>query len=246
MAGHSKWANIKHRKSRSDAKKGKLFSKILKEIYSAVRQGGTDPKSNSRLRLALHKARTANVPNETVQRSLKRAEDSNIEMYDVSYEVYGYGGVGIVCCCSTENRNRAASFVRGTLSSKGGTLASPNSVLFNFSRKGLIVLSREGIDFDEIFLLMSERGAEDVLEEENSILVIVPPDQLGFFVEYLIDKGAHLSSFDLTWVPNSEVECSQEHETLNHKIIDSLEAIEDIYEVFSNMKCSSQSDSFLS
>ncbi|RDB31279.1 YebC/PmpR family DNA-binding transcriptional regulator [Candidatus Similichlamydia laticola] len=238
MAGHSKWANIKHRKSRSDAKKGKLFSQILKEIYSSVRQGGNDPKVNGRLRLALHRARAANIPNETIQRSLKRAETSQEEMHEVCYEVYGFGGVGIICSGSTENRNRSASFIRGAVSAKGGTMASPNSVLFNFSQKGVLTLPSQGVDFDALFFLVSEWGAEDVIEEGESIFVLVTPDRLGFFVDQLMGRQVTLSHFELSWIPNCEVVCSPEQEALNDKLIDALDAIDDLDQVVHNMKSS--------
>ncbi|MCB1076168.1 MAG: YebC/PmpR family DNA-binding transcriptional regulator, partial [Simkania sp.] len=133
MAGHSKWANIRYKKERADAKKGKVFSRIAKEIISAVKLGGPDPKANSRLRLAIQRARAENVPNDNIERNIKKAQSAETANYsEFTYELYGFGGVGIICDVMTDNKNRIASEVRIATNKRGGTIATPGAVSFNF------------------------------------------------------------------------------------------------------------------
>ena len=137
MAGHSKWANIKHKKERADSKKGKIFSRITKEIISAVKQGGPDPKSNAKLRLVLQKAKAANLPGENIERNIKKATSQDqADFFEITYELYGHGGVGIIVEAMTDNKNRTASDMRIATNKRGGSVASPGSVAFNFDRKG--------------------------------------------------------------------------------------------------------------
>ena len=162
MAGHSKWANIKHKKGRADALKGKAFSRIAKEIISAVKQGGSDPKSNSRLRLAVQKARAANMPNDNVDRNIKKAGSADqADFAEVTYELYGYNGVGIIVEILTDNKNRTASDIRIATNRRGGTIASPGSVMFNFDRKGVIQVLKKDVSEDDLFMAVTEAGAED-------------------------------------------------------------------------------------
>src|SRR5579872_2991812 len=162
MAGHSKWANIKHRKERSDKKKGKIFSRIMKEIISAVKQGGTDPKSNSKLRVAIQKAKDANIPNENVDRNIKKANSTDTQDFaSMSYELYGYGGVGIIADILTDNKNRISADIQIATKKCGGTIATPGAVAYNFDRKGVIRVPKQGANEDELFLLVSEKGADD-------------------------------------------------------------------------------------
>ena len=144
MAGHSKWANIKHRKGKADAIKGKLFTRVTKEIISAVKQGGSDPKNNPKLRLAIQKARAVNLPNDNIERNIKKASSADqADFSEVAYELYGYGGVGIIALVLTDNKNRAASDMRIATNKRGGTIASPGSVAFNFDRKGVIEILKK-------------------------------------------------------------------------------------------------------
>ena len=161
MAGHSKWANIKHRKGRADAIKGKIFSRIAKEIISAVKVGGgPDPKSNPRLRLALQKARESNVPNEIIDRNIKKASNADQADYqEMTYELYGHGGVGLIIDAMTDNKNRLASEMRIATNKRGGTIASPGAVAFNFDRKGIIQVSKKQATEEELFVAATEAGA---------------------------------------------------------------------------------------
>ena len=146
MAGHSKWANIKHRKERADQKKGKIFSRAVKEIISAVKQGGPDLKSNGKLRIAVEKARDANVPNENIERNIKKASDPNTQDFlPFQYELYGFGGVGLIVVGLTDNKNRISSEIRIALNKCGGTQAQPGAVAFNFERKGVIEVEKSSM-----------------------------------------------------------------------------------------------------
>ena len=155
MAGHSKWANIKHRKDRSDRKKGKIFSRIMKEVISAVKQGGSDPKTNSKLRAAIDKAKEANVPNENIERNIKKASSSDQQDFvEITYELYGYGGVGIIVEGMTDNKNRIASDIRIATNKCGGTIATPGAVAYNFDRKGVIRIPKANTKEDDLFMLV--------------------------------------------------------------------------------------------
>src|SRR5580692_3937792 len=178
MAGHSKWANIKYRKERSDAAKGKTISRMAKEIISAVKQGGPDVKSNTKLRLVLQKARTANLPSDTIERNIKKATSADQADYtEMTYELYGHGGVGIVAEVMTDNKNRISSDMRIATNKKGGTIANPGSVTFNFDRKGVIQVLKKNAIEDELFLAASEAGAEDFDSTEDAFIITTPPDQ---------------------------------------------------------------------
>lgn len=240
MAGHSKWANIKHRKGKADAKKGKVFSRVTKEIISAVKMGGPDPKSNTRLRLALQKARDANMPSDNVERNIKKATSSDQADYlESSYEIYGYGGVGIIVEALTDNKNRMASDVRIAINKNGGTIATPGSVAFNFDQKGLISLAKEGADADALFLEATEAGAEDFEETEEGFIIVTDPSSLYAVKEAIAAKGYKISEAELEMVPKVTVACSEEDEKSNIALIEWLEELEDVDHVFHNMQASS-------
>lgn len=232
MAGHSKWANIKHRKGRADALKGKVFSRVTKEIISAVKMGGPDPKSNTRLRLAIQKAREANMPSENVERNIKKASSADQADYQsVMYEIYGYGGVGILVEALTDNKNRTASDIRIAINKRGGTIANPGAVAFNFEQKGLIQIPKEGEEADELFLKASEAGAEDFEEGEESFVVVTEPSAL-----YAIKEALGKGQAELQMIPKVMVSCNEEDEKANMALIDWLEEIEDVDTVFHNMQ----------
>jgi YebC/PmpR family DNA-binding regulatory protein len=237
MAGHSKWANIKFRKGKADALKGKLFSRITKELISAVKQGGPDPKNNPKLRLVLQKAKAANLPNENVERNIKKATSADQADYsEVTYELYGYGGVGIIVEMMTDNRNRAASDIRIATNKRGGTIAAPGSVTFNFDRKGVIqVLKTKGSE-DELFLLATEAGAED-FEASDDRYIITTPSELLFQVKEKLEQGGITSEeAELEMIPKVMVECTAEQAKDNLALIEWLEALDDVDVVTHNMK----------
>ncbi|PJD97213.1 MAG: YebC/PmpR family DNA-binding transcriptional regulator [Parachlamydia sp.] len=241
MAGHSKWANIKHRKGRADAKKGKVFSRIAKEIISAVKLGGADPKNNPRLRLVLQKARVANVPNDIIERNIKKASSVDQADYtEMTYELYGYGGVGIIVDVMTDNKNRLASEMRIATNKRGGTIATPGAVAFNFDRKGVIQITKKhGIE-EEVFNASIEAGAEDFEAAEDVFIVTTDPLDLFQVKDAIAHLGFQCDEAALEMIPKSYVECDEETAKLNLALIDWLEQIDDVDEVFHNMKVPEQ------
>lgn len=236
MAGHSKWANIKHRKERADAKKGKVFSRIAKEIISAVKLGGDDPKSNTRLRLALQKAKIANVPNEIVDRNIKKAASADQADYvEMTYEIYGHQGVGLMIEVMTDNKNRIASDMRIATNKKGGTIASPGSVAFNFEKRGVLYIDKSVIEEDALFLLATDCGAEDIDQTEENFIVLTDPQDL-YQVKEALDPSVTVKEAALEMIPKVYVDCDEEGIEHNIALIEWLEALEDVDAVFHNMK----------
>jgi len=237
MAGHSKWANIKFRKEKADKIKGKLFTRITKEIMSAVRLGGPDPKGNTRLRLALQKAKDANLPNENVQRNIKKATSPDqADFTESTYEIYGHGGVGIFVEALTDNKNRTASDMRIATNKKGGNLAGPGTVAFNFERKGIIQISKNDVSEEELFLTASEAGAEDFESAGDLFIITTAPDGLFEVKEKLTSKGYTILSAELEMIPKNIIECSEEDLKSNLELIDWLESLDDVDAVYHNMK----------
>jgi YebC/PmpR family DNA-binding regulatory protein len=237
MAGHSKWANIKHRKGKADAIKGKLFSRVTKEIISSVKQGGPDPKSNSGLRVAIQKARLANLPSDNIERNIKKATSADqADFSEVLYELYGYGGVGILAEILTDNKNRASSEIRIATNKKGGTIATPGSVAFNFERKGIIQVPRKNAAEDELFLIATDAGAEDFEAVDDSFFITTPPECLFQVKEKLEQSGVSCDEAELQMIPKSTIECDPEMQKLNLELIEYLENLDDVDVVYHNMK----------
>lgn len=235
MAGHSKWANIKHRKERADSKKGKIFSRMAKEIISSVKLGGADPEGNPRLRLALQKARAANVPNDVIDRNIKKASSTDTADYvELTYELYGHGGVGIICDAMTDNVNRLASEMRIATNKKGGSLAKSGAVTFNFDRKGIIQIAKANVDEEQLFHDTIEAGAEEFDGSEETFVVTTDPTEL-FAVKEQLSKYPIISS-SLEMIPKTSVACDAELQKANEALIEWLESIDDIDEVYHNME----------
>lgn len=237
MAGHSKWANIKHRKGKADAKKGKIFSRVAKEIITAVKLSGPDPKNNPRLRIALQKARTANMPNDNIERNIKKASSADQEAYhEMSYELYGHGGVGIYVDVMTDNKNRIASEMRIATNKKGGTIATPGAVAFNFDRKGVIQISKKNAVEDELFLAATEAGAQDFEVTEDMFVITTEPTDLLTVKDAINQLGFACEEAELVMIPKVYVECDVETAKENLALIEWLEELEDVDAVFHNMK----------
>lgn len=237
MAGHSKWANIKFRKEKSDKLKGKLFSRITKEIISSVRLGGADPKSNPRLRVALEKAKAANLPKDNIQRNIKKASSPDqADFAEVMYEIYGHGGVGIIVEALTDNKNRTASEMRIAINKKGGTIANPGSVAFNFDHKGIIQILKKNAPEDELFLAATESGAEDFEVSDDLYLITTAPDKLYEVKEKLVSLGYPVEAADLEMIPKNTIECDPETAKANQELIDWLENLDDVDAVYYNIK----------
>jgi YebC/PmpR family DNA-binding regulatory protein len=239
MAGHSKWANIKHRKERADAKRGKAFTRVTKEIINAVKSGGPDPKTNAKLRVAIAKAKEVNLPSDNIDRNIKKATSADQEAYvDFIYELYGHGGVGILAIGMTDNKNRLASDIRIATNKRGGTIAAPGSVLFNFDHKGVLQVVCPQDKEETLFLAASDAGAEEIEEgpEQGMSLVITPPDQLNAVREALEAAGFDISEAEQQYLPKVRVATSGETLQANQALLEWLEGIDDVDEVIHNME----------
>ncbi len=240
MAGHSKWANIKHRKERADKKKGKIFTRVMKEIITAVKQGGSDPKSNSRLRGAIQKAKDANIPNDNVERNIKKAASSTTQDYmEMTYELYGFGGVGLIIDVMTDNKNRMASEIQIAINKCGGTIATPGGVSYNFERKGVIRISKDQIGEDQLFILASENGAEDFLPEEEVFVITTPIPSFSQVKEAIEKADIKIEEAEITYVPKNLMKVSDEQADQNIALIEWLENLDDVDSVSHNMKIES-------
>lgn len=237
MAGHSKWANIKHRKGKADKIKGKVFSRIAKEIISAVKVGGSgDPKANPRLRLVLLKAREANVPNEIVERNIKKASSADQNDYhELTYELYGYGGIGLIVEVMTDNKNRTSSEMRIATNKRGGTIATPGSVAFNYDQRGVIQVPKKSIGEDELFLMATEAGALDFEIDEEIYVITTDPNDLYAVKEALTGKGIKCEESTLEMIPKTTIEVDEEASKSNWALIEWLEELEDVDAVYHNM-----------
>jgi YebC/PmpR family DNA-binding regulatory protein len=236
MSGHSKWSTIKHKKSREDAKRGKLFSKLSRYIAVAARQGGSDPDTNHTLAAAIQKAKDYNMPADNIERAIKRGsgEMSGVTYEQITYEGYGPDGVALLVEIMTDNRNRAASEIRQIFSKHNGKLGSSGSVAWMFDRKGLILLSKSEISEDELIDLAIEAGAEDVKTEGDHYEIITEPTDLAKVRSVLEKKGLTLSSAELTMIPKSSTVLDKNQAKKLLKLVDALEENDDVQEVYSN------------
>lgn len=233
MSGHSKWANIKHRKGRQDAARGKLFAKLAKRIEVAAREGGGDPSFNPTLATAVEKAKAASMPNDNIDRAIKRGtgEVEGATYEEIWYEGYGVGGVAVYVQVLTDNRNRAASDVRSAFTRHGGNLGEPGSVGYLFDQRGLILASG---DEDEIMLAALEAGAEDVRGEGDDYEVITTPGDLETVRSALVEAGITIDSADITQLPSASVPVGESDARRLLRLIDALEDLEDVQAVYSN------------
>jgi len=239
VSGHSKWANIKHKKARTDEKKGKIFTKVAKEIIIAAREGGGDPEGNARLKAVIQKAKSVNMPNENIVRAIKRGTGeiggSNIEEF--AYEGYGPGGVALMVAVMTDNRNRTAADIRHLFSKYGGNMGEAGCVSWMFKKKGLMTVSREelAMDAEDFMLLAIEAGAEDVREDSGVLEVITAPEDFEAVKENLEKEGIRFDSAELSMVPENSVEVN-DAETARKvlKLVDILEDHDDVQEVYAN------------
>lgn len=236
MAGHSKWANTKHRKDRADRKKGKIFSRIMKEVISAVRQGGADPKTNAKLRVAIQKAKDNNLPNDNLERNIKKATSADqSDFSEMSYELYGYGGVGLIVDIMTDNKNRISSDIRIATNKCGGTIATPGAVAYNFDRKGVIRVAKEKAKEEDLFLLATDAGAEDFGADEDAWIVTTSVEGFVKVKEALSSAGIVPEEAELAMVPKAWVEVSTEVADQNIALIEWLENLDDVDAVYHNM-----------
>lgn len=237
MAGHSKWAKVKHFKGAIDAKRGKIFSKLSKEISIAAKLGGGDPDMNPRLRMVLLKSRASNMPNDNIERAIKKGtgggETANFE--DLTYEIYGPNGVAVLVEISTDNRNRTASEIRSIVTKSGGSIATQGSVSRLFQRKGQIIVPRDGATEDQLMELALEAGAEDFKAEVEGYEILTEPGQFEAVHKQLEAKGIKPAVAEVTELPSVTVPLEGEAKIAAvNKLIDALEDHDDVKEVYSN------------
>ncbi len=239
MSGHSKFANIKHKKEKNDAAKGKIFTIIGREIAVAVKEGGADPANNSKLRDVIAKAKANNMPNDTIDRGIKKAagDAGNVNYEVVTYEGYGPNGVAIIVDALTDNKNRTASNVRNAFTKGGGNVGTQGCVSFMFDKKGQIIIDKEECEMDADSLMMAalDAGAEDFSEEEDSYEVLTAPDDFSVVREALEKEGIPMASAEVTMIPQTWVELTDETDIKNiNKTLDLLDEDDDVQQVYHN------------
>ena len=241
MAGHSKWANIQHRKGRQDAVRAKLFSKLSKEITVAAKMGDPDPDKNPRLRLAVKEAKAVSMPKDNIERAIKKSQGGDAENYDeIRYEGYGPNGVAIIVEAMTDNRNRTASNVRSTFSKNGGNLGETGSVAFMFDRKGQIVYPAGVGDADTVLLAAIDAGAEDVESGEDGHVIWCADTDLAAVSAALDDALGESESTKLVWKPQTTTELDLDGARSLMKLIDALEDDDDVQNVTANFEISDE------
>lgn len=241
MSGHSKWSTIKHKKAASDAKRGKVFTRIAKEITIAAREGGGDPVSNTSLRLAVAKAKEANMPKDNIDKAIKRGtgELEGGELIDAVYEAYGPHRVGILIEVVTDNRNRAIADVRHAVSKYGGNMAEAGSVSWQFKRKGYISITDE-VDQDELFMVAAEAGADDIQFNDGITEIYVEMEAFRAVQEALEDAGYKMDDSSLIYDPANRIELSSSETIQVLNLIDRIEELDDVQNVFSALEVSDE------
>ena len=239
MSGHSKFANIKHKKEKNDAAKGKIFTIIGREIAVAVKEGGPDPANNYKLAQIIAKAKSNNMPNDTIERGIKKAsgEGGNVNYEYCTYEGYGPSGTAIIVKCLTDNKNRTASNVRNAFTKGNGSIGTQGCVSYMFDEKGQILIDREecDMDADELMMIAIDAGAEDFVEEDDSFEVTTAPDDFETVRKALEDAGIKMASAEVSMIPQTYVSLTDETDLKNiNKILDLLDDDDDVQEVYHN------------
>ena len=245
MSGHSKWANIKHKKGKADALRGKITTKISREITIAVRMGGPDPTGNMKLKLALTKAKANNIPKDNIQRAIQKGagalDGSNFE--EVVYEGYGPAGVAMMVSTLTDNRNRTAADVRHAFSKYGGNLGASGCVGYMFQQKGIFVISKEsGVEEDDLMMIALDAGAEDLKNEEECFEVVTDPSAFDAVEQALADNNIEVEMSEITMVPDTMAALSPEDASKVQKMLDALEDLDDVQDVYTNADLPEEDD----
>ncbi|MEG0308389.1 MAG: YebC/PmpR family DNA-binding transcriptional regulator [Clostridium sp.] len=237
MSGHSKWSNIQGKKGKIDAKRGKIFTKIGKEIVVAAKNGGANPEINAKLRDVIAKAKAANMPNDTINRAIKKAsgELSNVDYETIMYEGYGPEGIAVIVECLTENKNRTAGNVRYAFSKQGGNMGNIGCVSFMFQSKGEIIIERtDGLDEDELMMMALDAGAEDFASEDEVFIVTTTPEDFGTVREALESNGIEFLEAEVKMIPDLYTEVSEEVAVKIQKMLDVLDDDDDVQNVYHN------------
>jgi len=242
MSGHSKWSTIKRKKGAEDAKRGKIFTRLAREITVAARNGGGDPSTNSSLRLAVDKARGANMPKDNIERAIKRGtgelEGGHLE--EVIYEGYAPHGVALLVECVTDNRNRTISEVRRVFNRGGGNMAEAGAVAWMFDTKGYITVERDDLDPDDIFMMAVDAGAEDVETSEEFVEIYTEPGDLHWVRESLAGRGLTIEEAELSQVPKTLMTLGEKETLQIMSMIEALEELDDVQQVYSNLDISEE------
>ena len=237
MSGHNKWSTIKRKKGAADAKRGKIFTKIIKEISLAAREGGGDPETNPRLRLAVQNAKGANMPKDNIERAIKKASGSESESYsEITFEGYGPGGIAVFVECLTDNNNRTVSAIRAAFNRHGGNLGTNGSLSFLFERKGIFSIKNEGLSLDEIELDLIDAGAEDIESDGDTITITCPMEDFGSVNKKLIDLGIEPEDAGLKRIPNDTKKLDVESAKKILRLVDTLEDDDDVQNVYHNLE----------
>ncbi|WP_071027005.1 YebC/PmpR family DNA-binding transcriptional regulator [Peptoniphilus raoultii] len=238
MSGHSKWNNIKNKKGKEDARKGKIFTKLARYITVAAREGGADPDYNPQLKVAIDKAKAENLPNDNIERAIKKGsgEDSATNYETITYEGYGPGGIAVMVKCLTDNRNRTAPDIRHFFDKNGGNLGTPGCVSFMFSEKGIIgVVKKDGLDADEFMLSVLDLGAEDVIDRGEAFEIVTDPSDYHKVRKALEDDNFEFVESDITFVPANYSKLTDAEDIKKmDKLIDTLEDYDDVQDVYHN------------
>jgi len=236
VSGHSKWASIKHKKAANDAKRGKLFTKLLKEVSVAARNGGGDPEMNPRLRTAMQTAKAANVPNDTIDRAVLKGtgELEGINYEEVVYEGYGPNGVALIIEVLTDNKNRSVSELRNILDRNGGSMGERGCVSWMFEKRGLILVEKSSIDEDELFLIAAEAGAEDLETQGGQIQIISPFEDFELVRLAIQESQASIALAEITMVPQTTVALDEKQAEQMIRLMDSLDDNDDVQKVYAN------------
>ena len=236
MSGHSKWSSIKHRKAAVDAKRGKLFSKLIKEITVAARTAGADTQVNPRLRSAVIVAKSKNVPNDTIDKAILRGtgELDGVDYEEIVYEGYGPGGVAIMIDVLTDNKNRAIADVRHILSKHGGNMGEPGSVSWLFDKRGWMIIEKGSIDEDELFMIALDSGAEDMTVQDENLEIITSPENFEDVRNAVEESGATIIEAELTMLPQSTVKSEGKEAERMLRLMEALEDSDDVQKVYAN------------
>lgn len=238
MSGHSKWHNIQAKKGKTDAQRAKVFTKIGRELTVSVKEAGPDPVTNTRLRLAIQKAKESNMPNDNINKAIKKAsgELNSINFENIDYEGYGIGGAAVIVECLTDNKNRTVGDVRHLFDKYSGSLGASGCVSYLFKRKGLILIEKNSqTDGDKIFMEALDAGAEDIVEDEESFEIYTTPEKFNEVVNSLENSGLTLASKQIDLIPDLYVELEDKKKESFEKMIENLDDLDDVQEIFHNV-----------
>lgn len=237
MSGHNKWSTIKRRKGAEDAKRGKIFTRLARDIAMAAREGGGDEGSNAKLKIAVLKAKAENMPKENIERAILRGTGKleGAEMEEITYEGYGPEGVAYMVDVLTDNKNRTLAEVKHAFNRAGGALASAGSVAWQFEQKGAIELADENLDFDEVFMVAAEAGADDVTNDDGVITVYTPREALGKVEAALTEAGYQVADSQMRWEAKNETELAPDKAISNMRLMGEFEEMDDVQSVASNL-----------